>query len=72
MREAESTRRVSGVRVVCKNCKFYRVEGISQRCKFEDNRYENWLGLMYKEHPTQINLRGNCTNYEEIISKSGT
>lgn len=55
------------VRLVnCKTCRFYMTEGISKRCVREDNTYNNWLGLMYKKHPAEINLRGDCEDYEEI------
>jgi len=56
-----------GVRLVkCKTCRFYMIDGISKRCTKDDNRYTNWLGLMYKKHPEEINLRGNCENYEKF------
>jgi len=42
------------------------IDGISKRCIKDDNRYTNWLGLMYKKHPEEINLRGNCENYEKF------
>ena len=55
------------VRVVCHTCKFYMIEGISNRCTRNDNTYNNWLGLMYKKHPDELNLRGDCEYYEEKI-----
>ena len=56
-----------GVRLIkCIECKFYTIEGISERCTREDNQYTNWLGLMYKKHPAELNLRENCKSYEEI------
>jgi len=55
-----------GVRLIkCVECKFYTIEGISQRCTKEDNTYNNWLGVMFKKHPDELNLRGNCEDYEE-------
>ena len=49
----------------CKGCRFYIIEGISVRCTKEDNMYNNWLGVMFKKHPDELNLRGNCEDYEE-------
>ena len=54
------------VRLDCKVCKFYRDKGFSKRCVFQDNLYENWLGTVYKKHPTEKNVRGKCEDYEEI------
>jgi len=51
--------------VQCKACRFYMEEGISQRCIVDDNTYKTWMGLTYKKHPSEINLRGNCEDYEE-------
>jgi hypothetical protein len=56
------------VRVMCKNCKFYSIEGISERCTKERNTYHNWLGMMYKKHPTDKNLRGRCKDHEEEVT----
>lgn len=50
----------------CAGCVHYAKEGISDRCNLESNTYKNWLGVMYKEHPNQKNLRGRCEDYEEI------
>jgi hypothetical protein len=52
--------------IKCAECRYFRIEGISERCTKEDNTYKNWLGLMYKWHPRQLNLRGNCEDYEKI------
>lgn len=53
-------------RVRCVACRHFKEEGISLRCIVEDNRYQNWLGLMYREHPSQKNYNGECKDYEEI------
>lgn len=48
----------------CAGCVHYTREGISDRCNLESNTYQNWLGMMYKEHPDQKNLRGRCQDYK--------
>ena len=66
MRRSRFGDRMSGVRVACKTCKFYRRGKNSLRCTLEDNTYDHWAGLAYKKHPTEKNLRGKCEDYEEI------
>jgi hypothetical protein len=56
------------VRVVCKSCRFYKEEGIWFRCILESNLTSNWIGVVYKLHPTAKNLSGRCKDYEEIGS----
>jgi hypothetical protein len=64
------------VRLVCKACKFYWQEGIWYRCIHPSNLHSNWIGVVYKLHPTAKNIGGRCKDHEEIdsgnISKSVT
>jgi len=57
-----------GVRVVCQTCKFYKEEGTLRRCTQSDNLRSNWIGVVYKLHPTAKNLGGRCKEYEKINS----
>jgi len=52
----------------CAGCTHYKKEGISHRCRLEDNTYQTWMGMTYKEHPDQKNRKGDCTDYEEKIT----
>jgi len=52
-------------KVRCVECRHYEIEGISERCALKKNTYKNWLGVMYTEHPSQKNLRGDCEDYEK-------
>jgi hypothetical protein len=68
MRRSRFSDGMSGVRLVCKACKFYMEERGSQRCTYEENVYDHWSGVAYMKHPSEKNLRGKCENYEEINS----
>jgi hypothetical protein len=52
----------------CAGCTHYFKEGISHRCRLEDNTYNTWMGMTYKEHPDQKNRKGDCKDYEEKIT----
>jgi hypothetical protein len=58
-------------KVYCVACRHYTKEGISQRCIQSTNLGQNWLGLVYQEHPEQKNYNGRCKHYEEV-TESGT
>lgn len=58
-----------GVRVIiikCVGCQHYAEDGICRRCNYDENTYQNWLGMAYIEHPTVKNRKGDCEDYEEI------
>jgi hypothetical protein len=55
-------------RVDCKTCKYYKVEGISERCKLGGNMRENWMGTIYLKTPSNRNYDGRCPDYEEAVN----
>ena len=61
-----------GMRVVpklkCVACRHYAIDGSNLRCIFDDNTYKHWMGVAYRQHPSDKNYRGVCKDYEEKIS----
>ena len=54
--------------VECRTCKYF-VRGCDDpcetpRCTRTDNTYRNWLGLMYKRRPDDINWDHKCKEYK--------
>jgi hypothetical protein len=53
----------------CVACRHYKIEGNSLRCALDANTYSHWMGVAYYQHPDDKNLRGECKDYDEEVSK---
>ena len=52
-------------KVECEKCRYFRIDGIRNRCMFETNIKQNWLGAVYIKQPSHRNYKGDCVDYED-------
>lgn len=52
-------------RVHCETCKYFKIDGIAERCMLETNTRQNWLGTIYLKTPGNRNYDGRCPDYQK-------